>query len=278
MRFDWYQASVPNVHPEIVMQSLQESEYYGEWVQSKASKGYDVGAQFVIGDQVKYRINHGGQNEEYGANVTGSGGDAPKLAEVLRRNFPSHRVSRFDSCEDYHHADAYDYLREMALRIGREHGVKVREINKPLSECDDGRTLYLGSPSSAITARIYEKGKQLGVGTEWVRTEIQVRPQKHVKDICAYLSPDEVWGLARWSLVMAAELGKTEIQKVDVQIYQPSDDDRAYRWMLKQYGKLLGKMQASHGSWETVGAQIGYDLEHMDDHEEKTAVKLVKRV
>jgi DNA relaxase NicK len=278
MKFDWYQASVPNVHPEVVMQALQASEYYGEWVESKASKGYDVGVQFVVGDQVKFRMNHGGQNQEYGANVTSSGGDAPKLVQVLREHFPHHRVSRFDSCEDYHHKDAYDYLREMALRIAKEHDVKAREIVKPLADSDDGRTLYLGSPSSAITARIYEKGKQLGVGTEWVRAELQVRPQKHVKDICAHLTPEEVWGLARWSLAIVAELGKTEIQKVDVQIYQPSDDDRAYRWMLKQYGRLLGKMHASHGSWETVGAQIGYDLDHMDQQGQKTSLTPVKKV
>jgi DNA relaxase NicK len=275
MKCDWYQASIPNVPPDVVMGALQASEYYGEWVESRASKGYDVGAQFVVGDHVKFKISHGGQNAQYGANVTGTGGDAPQLLKVLREHFPMHRVSRFDSCEDYHNKDAYDYLRTIALKIAAEHEVKVREIVKPLPGSDDGRTFYLGAPTSAIMARIYEKGKQLGVGTEWVRAELQVRPQKQTKDVCAYVSPDEIWGLARWSLAMAAELGKTEIQKVDVQIYQPSDDDRAYRWMLKQYGKLLGKLHASHGSWETLGAQIGYDLEHMEQQEQKTSLKPV---
>lgn len=276
MKCDWYQASVPDVHPEVIMGALKASDYYGEWVESKASKGYDVGAQFIVGDHVKFRINHGGQNEQFGANVTGSGGDAPQLMQVLREHFPMHRVSRFDSCEDYHHKEAYDYLRTIALKIATEHDVKAREIVKPLPGSDDGRTLYLGAPTSAITARIYEKGKQLGVGTEWVRAELQVRPQKLLKDACARISAEDVWGLARWSLAMASELGKTEIQRVDVQIYQPSDDDRAYRWMLKQYGKLLGKMKGVHGSWETLGAQIGYDLEHMGQEMEKTSLKPVK--
>jgi DNA relaxase NicK len=278
MKCDWYQASVPNVPPEVVMGALQASEYYGEWVESKPSKGYDIGAQFVVGDHVKFRLNHGGQNKDFGANVTGSGSDAPKLLQVLREHFPMHRVSRFDSCEDFHNGEAYDHLRTIALKIATEHDVKAREIIKPLPGSDDGRTLYLGSPTSAITARIYEKGKQLGVGTEWVRAELQVRPQKLVKDACARLSAEDVWGLARWSLAMAAELGKTEIQRVDVQIYQPADDDRAYHWMLKQYGKLLGRMKDAHGSWETLGAQIGYDLEHMGQEEQKTTLKPVKRL
>lgn len=276
MRFDWYQASVPDVPPEVVMAALGRSEYYGDWVQSRPGKGYDTGFHFVVGDEVKFRLNHGGQNEEYGANVTATGGDAPKLAEALRRNFPRHRVSRLDSCEDYHHADAYEYLRGIGLRIAKECNVAVREITKPLVESDDGCTLYLGSPSSAISGRIYEKGKQLGVGTEWVRAELQVRPQKQVKDVAAMLSPEQVWGLAKWATALAVELGNSSIQRVDVQIYQPADDERAYRWALKQYGPLLTRMMAVHGSWEALGAQIGYDLEHKDEVKEKAVLSVRK--
>jgi hypothetical protein len=276
MKFDWYQASVPDVPPEVVMQALSRSEYYGEWVEAKASKGYDIGADFVVGDQVKYRIKHGGQNAEFGANVTATGGDAPRLAEVLRSEFPRHRVSRLDSCEDYHHKDAYPYLRNIGLRIAKQFNVKVREITKPLPESDDGCTLYIGSPSSAIEVRIYEKAKQLRVGSEWVRAELQVRPQKRVKDVAAILSPEQLWGLGKWSKALAIELGQTDLQRVDVQIYQPSDDQRAYRHMLKQYGKMLGRMLATHGSPEAVGGQIYYDLQHMDEPQTKTSLRPVK--
>jgi hypothetical protein len=275
MKFDWYQASVPDVPPEVVMQALSSSEYYGEWVESKASKGYDIGAHFVIGDQVKYRLKHGGQNAEFGANVTASGGDAPKLAEVLRQAFPRHRVSRVDSCEDYHHADAYPYLRGIGLRIAKQFNVDVREITKPLPESDDGCTLYIGSEKSAISGRIYEKAKQLGVGTEWVRVELQVRPQKRVKDVVAMLSPEQVWGLGKWTKALAVELGQTDLQRIDVQIYQPSDDDRAYRHMLKQYGNMLSRMLATHGSPEAVGGQIFHDLAHPPQQTTKTSLRAV---
>lgn len=260
------------------MQALSRSEYYGEWVEAKASKGYDIGTHFIVGDQVKYRLKHGGQNAEYGANVTATGGDAPKLAEVLREAFPRHRVSRLDSCEDYHHKDAYPYLRTIGLSIATKFNVDVREITKPLPESDDGCTLYIGSEKSAISGRIYEKGKQLAVGTEWVRVELQVRPQKRVKDVAAILSPEQLWGLGRWSKALAIELGQADLQRVDVQIYQPSDDQRAYRHMLKQYGKVLNRMLATHGSPETVGAQIFHDLEHMDEPHTKTSLRPVKSV
>jgi DNA relaxase NicK len=260
MKFDWYQASIPEVDPEVVMRTLSASDYYGEWEESRPQKGYDKAAQFVIGSEVKYRISHGGQNSQYGAHVIGSGGAANELAGIIREHFPMHRVSRMDSCEDFHHKDMYRHLRKIALLIAKEQKVQVREIVKPLKESDDGRTLYLGSQSSAITMRIYEKGKQLDCGTEWVRAELQVRPQKDVKLIAAALSAEQVWGLSKWSHSMAIKLGNTDLQRVDAQVYQQADHDRAYRFMLKQYRRVLEQMQASHGSPEAVGAQIFQDL------------------
>lgn len=273
MRFDWYQASIPQVHPETVMETLSKSDYYGDWRESKPQKGYDKAANFVVADEVLFRISFGGQNEQFGANVLGSGSSAPKLAQVLRDNFPHHRVSRVDACEDYHHPDVYRYLRKKALSVASEQKVKVLELTKPLKASDDGRTLYLGSPNSAITGRIYEKGKQLGVSAEWVRAEIQVRPQKLIKDIAAKLTPLEVWSLSKWSHALAVKMGHKDLQRVDAQIYKPSDHDRAYHFMLKQYRKVLESMKDAHGSWEAVGAQIGYDLGHMDQQQKKTVLK-----
>jgi DNA relaxase NicK len=178
-----------------------------------------------------------------------------------------------DSCEDYHHLDAYDYLREIGLRIAKECKIKVREITKPDPQSDDGRTLYLGSPTSDISARIYEKGKQLGVDSEWVRAELQVRPQKKIKHFAACLDAQELWGLARWSRLMVAELGIANIKRVDAQVYQPSDDQRSYGWLLRQYGNLLKSMHGTHGSWEAVGAQIGYDLEHKEERQQKAVLR-----
>ena len=275
MKFDWYQASIPNVSPDVVMTTLAKADYYGEWEETRPLKGYDVGSQFVVGGEVLYRLNHGGHNAGYGPNVAGSGGAAHKLAQVMRSKFPDHRVSRVDSCVDYHHEDVYDYLRKKALKIAKEHKVAVREIVKPLSDSDDGRTLYLGSPSSVVSMRLYEKGKQLGRDANWVRAELQLRPQKHLKDVTARLSPLEVWALAKWSHSMAVSMGNEDLQRVDVQIYQPSDHDRAYRFMLKQYRKVFEQMKGSHGSWEAVGAQIGYDLTQLDAQQEKIALKPV---
>lgn len=273
MRFDWYQASIPNVDPEVVMQALARSDYYGDWEQIKPLKNYDSAAAFVVGNETRFKINFGGQNEEHGPNIVGSGACAQVLADVIREKFPQHRVSRLDSCEDYYHENAYDYLRKLALKIGKQNRVKCLEIVKPLKESDDGRTLYLGSDTSAVSMRIYEKGMQLKTDSQWVRAELQIRPQKKQKSVVAMLNPTEVWGMSKWSHQMGVQLGKRDLQRVEAQVYQPSDHERAYRWLLWQYGPLLRAMEVIHGSPEAVGSQIFYDLDHPEGEASKTSLK-----
>lgn len=275
MKFDWYQASIPEAHPETVMETLSKVDYYGDWERTKPLKGYGDAAQFIVGGEARFRINFGGQNEEYGPNVLGSGGSATQLAQVVREHYPKHRVSRVDSCEDYYHEDVYEYLRKICLKTAKDQKLAVREIVKPLRDSDDGRTLYLGSASSAVQGRLYEKGKQLDSDPHWVRMELQVRPQKDVKAIASGLSAEELWGLSKWSHQLATQIGLKNLQRVDAQIYRPSDHERAYGYMLKQYRKVLEQMKATHGSWEAVGAQIGLDLDRMDLEQEKIALKPV---
>jgi len=278
MRFDWYQASVKEASPDVIMATIQKAERHGDWEETRPLKNYHRAAAFVVGDTTRFKINFGGQNEEHGANVVGTGPAAQPLSEILRTSFPVHRVSRLDACEDYHHPRAYAYLRGLAMKIAKVHRVKCHEIVKPLIECDDGSTFYAGADSSALSMRIYEKGKQLDCGTEWVRVELQVRPQKEQKSIVSLLDSTEVWGLSKWSHAMAVEMGKKGLQRVDAQVWQQSDHDRAYRFMLKQYRNVLEQMLATHGSPEALGAQIAYDLEHLDLDPLKASLKPIEEV
>lgn len=277
MKFDWYQASVPDVNPNLIMQAVSESDYYGQWVESKCLKGYDTGAQFVVGDQVKFRINYGGHNAEHGANIAGTGQNAPLLASILRREFAKHRVSRADVAEDFHHPDAYNYLRKQALKIAALHKVKVREITKPIAASDDGCTLYAGAPTSSISTRLYEKGKQLGLNADWVRNECQVRPQKAGKDIAALLEPEQFWALSPWTLAIAHGMGKSDLARVNATIYDQADEDKAYAFCIKQYGRILSNRAKIHGSWETLGAQMGYDIEHAKEKPPRAVLEPLKR-
>src|SRR5690606_24476732 len=111
-----------------------------------------------------------------------------------------------------------------------------------------GRTLYVGSRQSSAFVRIYEKGKQLrGAHPDqaekyspgWVRVEFEVKPQKQAGWEFATRSPIEVWGAAAWSRQLHKAMFGGDLEPAPVTYERAPDDERAWRFMLKQYGPLL---------------------------------------
>ena len=73
-----------------------------------------------------------------------------------------HSVSRIDVAEDMQEVGLFEKLTDSLLEHGKRNRVKVSTVGDWLTDdAIDGRTLYLGSPTSAATIRLYEKGKQI---------------------------------------------------------------------------------------------------------------------
>jgi hypothetical protein len=64
------------------------------------------------------------------------------------------------------------------------------------------------------------------------------------------------WLREVWKGVSGLDLEPVEVRKG----YRQSDDERAYRYLLAQYGSVLSRMQRDLGDWACVGMQIGSDL------------------
>jgi hypothetical protein len=64
------------------------------------------------------------------------------------------------------------------------------------------------------------------------------------------------WLREVWKRVAGLDLEPVQVGKP----WRQSDDDRAYAYMLAQYGGLLRRIHGDLGSWDMVGRQIGYDL------------------
>jgi len=63
-----------------------------------------------------------------------------------------------------------------------------------------------------------------------------------------------------------------ELEPVEVRRpWRQADDERAYAYLLSQYGKVLQRMKDDLGSWDCVGLQLGHDLA-----ERQTAEKRAK--
>lgn len=51
-------------------------------------------------------------------------------------------------------------------------------VMQPNGTIEESTTLYIGSRESSTFIRVYEKGKQVGDGTDWVRIEIEVKGEQ----------------------------------------------------------------------------------------------------
>lgn len=65
----------------------------------------------------------------------------------------------------------------------------TKSVRNPDGSVTSASTLYIGSRTSEVMIRIYEKGKQTGTGLDWQRIEIEVKADKApavLNDICQH--------------------------------------------------------------------------------------------
>ena len=183
----------------------------------------------------------------------------PEVVEGLRKAYP-HRCTRVDACIDFERPGAFEEVLEPVLKAKREfdlYGERRGDWEKP----ELGRTMYLGAPSSAIRARLYEKGKQPEFRHlerfDLARLEIQVRPAKDAREQFASLQPVEVWGASKWTRQLAAEVLE---QQLDAHppgtVRKQANRDRALRWMCQQYGPHLVSLSGDLGGWDVLGLTL----------------------
>jgi hypothetical protein len=207
-----------------------------------------------------------------------SGSGAHDFAQIVREAVPVHKVTRADVPIDVIEPGGFDRLKPVCRAVADEHRVKVRKIDDD-DRGEDGRTYYCGSPTSQVRTRLYEKGRQVldegGVFVppegldladlpDWHRLEIQVRPDGDARWQMAKAEPQEFWGAAKWTQDLVRQVLDMNVRRVVVgSVWRASDDDRAYRHMVSQYGAMLARLAADLGSWECVGATIGGDVQEL---------------
>lgn len=276
--FDWYQATIP--HPlDDVLAALSDLGPGLSVSHDRGAHGFAYTA--VLGSDVDgpaARVWHGGSHEYPHAVLSGEW--AQGGAEIIRATWPVHSVSRMDVREDFTEEGAFDSIQPHLLASARAHRVKVGTAGDHLLTMK-GRTVYLGAPSSNVRMRLYDKREEvisklppfgdrrnlawarLGpVPDHWARLEAQIRPKtKDAKRAFASIEPTDALGCTEWMREIWKGVAGLELKPVQVgRQWRPSDDERAYRYLLAQYGGVLRRMHRDQGSWECVGLQLGEDL------------------
>lgn len=268
--FDWYQATVPAEVPDLLEALSTLSDGPADVLHGRGHHGYAHETRLQGSDGPIARVWHGGTHQR--PHVVLSGDIAHAGAQVVRQHWPEHKPTRVDSAEDWQDP-VFDRIQQAMLEVASIARVKVDTRGDHLLT-KEGRTVYLGAPSSAVRLRLYDKAAELRskfasdpirlsqVPEHLVRLEAQVRPAGDLaRRSFATIQPEEVMGSASWLRDVWSKVTGLEAQPVQARkLWRQSDDDRAWAHMLAQYGPLLERKKQEQGDWACVGLQIGSDL------------------
>jgi hypothetical protein len=283
--FDWYAATIPDTPAEVERVLIRRLAARSTSV--KGLHGYSMGFDFTSedGDVIAKMIYGGAQNPH----VWASGVDARQLAQVLREEWPSHYVTRVDVAYDFMDGEPWPSLYESCVTTAdyldsgepRERPLKVATVGDWIRADEGfpgGRTLYVGSMKSPVLARLYEKGKQMRAlypdqlekyPEGWVRLELQVRPTGDARLELAKSDPASFWGSARWARSLHARVFGSELSAVLMAEHRQPDDERAWRFLVRQYGPMLRRraqeaaggpdaaQDALRAAWAALGVELG---------------------
>jgi hypothetical protein len=263
VRFDAYTATLRGPNPDDLAQILFDQ--VGTGVEFYKTKGFHTfGQRLGVKDSTGHEVGGiqfgGRQGDLLMFEVKGE--HSQKAVEALRARFP-HRVTRVDSCADFDAPGAFARLLRPCTKIKKAHRIMGGKAGDWDDFPEKGRTLYLGSTSSPVRMRLYEKGLQPEYAhlnkPDWSRLEIQVRPKKlEAGQSFSELSALDVWGAGRWSRAIAALVLETHVDPHPAgTIYRLSDRETALGWMCKQYGKHLVSLASELGGFDVLGLTLG---------------------
>lgn len=187
-------------------------------------------------------------------NLQWTGSDSNRGAEIARRLFPGHSVTRLDVAIDACFSASSSGLTPGVVLAGCvdvavAHRLSTTMLGDWSGRDESGRTLYIGSAKSALRARVYEKGRQpdtLPADPDWLRFELVYRPKgQTLRQAASIRTPyDIAVSFPAFAEIVQAYYHDISDVAVPVQLSETYnrhdlDVDRALDHMFTQYKKCL---------------------------------------
>jgi len=136
---------------------------------------------------------------------------------------------------------------------------KVTYMESRVGDQSAGRTLYVGSPTSSVRVRLYEKWLESpGLYVEGTnRVEVQLRPPSRAKEKVSAWTPAETFCASKLTRRLADALGAAVASPGTLQKAKGTPDlEQTLEAMGDQYGNAVRRWL--HQSGGDVGAVLGY--------------------
>jgi Replication initiation factor len=220
-----------------VLLAALENHYGGKRQRIKGRNGYTDGYAIQTGEEAVCEVHHR-QDENPWTFATGWRSQA--LHDFLRGSGMGWYVTRMDSALDVFDSSLFPVLVDAAKRWALDHDM-VTNVAGDWIGCARGRTFYLGSRASRCFHRIYEKGRKERTDPNWIRCELEYKPQsKDERFSATVLSAPQLWAMHAGPVFgecLGLDLG--EVFQSSPTLRPKRDHDRSCRALASQYGRTI---------------------------------------
>lgn len=229
----------------------------------RPKNGYTFGYGVEVGDTVlaEFHIRAGDNPWCF---ATGSKSqDLMEFCQSLPFGF---EVTRMDAALDLYDAEWFPILVDHGKRWANAHGLCTDQRGDWLNP-KRGRTWYLGARSSRFFHRIYEKGRKERVDPNWIRCELEYKPQgREDRAAAGAMTAAQLWAMHAGP-IFGSVLGLDLAEVFALPVHKPErvrrDVDRARGALCAQYGKVLGTwLQECGGDPTELVAELMAGIEH----------------
>lgn len=270
---DWFAATIQTPATYLLQALDQALPECDRRDLKRGRNGFTYGVEYVERETEEriVHVDHGGQNPM--PHLSASGKHATRARAVLAAAGLVARVTRVDSALDFHGATVFDDLVQLILQ--RRAAPTFRGTLPAINQQGDwihsqARTLYLGRRQSRVMIRLYEKtAEQLAHGavdvpSDWVRLELEYKPDGDERFTAATLDSDEIWGASGWTRDLWAALHEGELlAELWREVPEPSTLARATSALLRQYSATMATLRDQKGD----DAFCAWLLAQLDEHQ-----------
>lgn len=236
-----------------------------QFSQVKALHGYREAIQNTLGTRIMWNDDR----RDMGVHVMYSGGT---LNAHLDNGITAQQIAAFhrengDSCRRIDVAiDVIDGKLDIKAHYELiDHGYNLPNKRKStLMQSGSGVTMYIGSRTSDLFMRVYDKGAERGTDDNWKRVEIEVKGNRAMFFCNMLVNEDQlaVGETARQVIKGMADFPTMAWQKIvgDEPLTLTKGENRdkdTRRWLLEQVAPAMGRYLAASGDDDLIEAFMG---------------------